>query len=403
MSSTNGAIIFLTKDQSGTLMLEDILFEPAAAWLSQTLQGAGVNRFLVVCHAADRDAAAFCFPQNTRFVTTGDANALETLSAFLDEMPGQVLAFTSPVFLTDVGAQHLTMAAQPPRNMMGTGVFQLDAATLKDVLDSGASSGFEEALQQAGYEYCESAEWSGRSVFKLESRLDLMDVQAVARRLTVARLVRRGVRVVDPDSVYAGPNVQVGRGTVLLPGTILRGHTVIGEGCEIGPNSMIRDCTVGDRVTVNASQLNESTVEHGCAIGPFAYIRPNCHVGANVKVGDFVELKNSTVGDDTKISHLTYVGDSDVGRHVNFGCGTVTVNYDGHAKFRTVIGDDAFIGCNTNLVAPVSVGPGAYTAAGSTVTDDVPADSLAIARSTQVNKRMWAAKRKKKEAQKKER
>ncbi len=110
-------------------------------------------------------------------------------------------------------------------------------------------------------------------------------------------------------------------------------------------------------------------------IGPFAYIRPNCHVGPGVKVGDFVELKNSTIGEGTKISHLTYVGDSDVGGHVNFGCGTVTVNYDGTSKFRTVIGDHAFIGCNTNLVAPVRVGEGAYTAAGSTITDEVPADS----------------------------
>ena len=234
-------------------------------------------------------------------------------------------------------------------------------------------------------------------MFKLESRLDLMDVQTVARKLTVARLVRDGVRVVDPDAVYVGPNVRVGTGTALLPGTILRGTTVIGARCEIGPNSMIRDCIIGDRVTVNCSQLNESTVSDDTSIGPFAYIRLNCHVGSNVKVGDFVELKNSTIGNETKISHLTYVGDSDVGRHVNFGCGTVTVNYDGHTKFRTVIGDDAFIGCNTNLVAPVKVGSGAYTAAGSTITDDVPDGALAIARSSQVNKRQWAAKRKKKE------
>lgn len=397
MNSTNGAIIFLTKDQSGTLMLEDILFDPAAAWLSQTLQAAGLDRFLVVCHEEDHAAAAACFPQNAWFVTTGDGNALEKLSAFLNDMSGQVLVFTSPVFLTDVGAQRMASAGEPPQNMMGTGAFQLDAAALKHTLDEGSFRDFEEALQQAGCEYCECADWSGRSVFKLESRLDLMDVQAVARRLTVARLVRRGVRVADPDAVYVGPHVRVGRGTVLLPGTILRGSTTIGENCEIGPNSMIRDCTIGDKVTVNSSQLNESTVDSGAVIGPFAYVRPHCHVGSNVKVGDFVELKNSTIGNDTKISHLTYVGDSDVGKHVNFGCGTVTVNYDGHTKFRTVIGDDAFIGCNTNLVAPVKVGAGAYTAAGSTITDDVPADSLAIARSAQVNKRQWAAKRKKKE------
>ena len=397
MSSTKGAIIFLTKDPSGTLMLEDILFDSAAAWLSQSLQGAGLERFLVVCHEEDYAAAAACFPEATQFVTTGDGNALDKLSVFLSDLPGQVLVFTSPVFLTDVGAQRLASVGQPPQNMMGTGTFQLDAAALKQTLDEGSFRDFEDALQQAGREYCECADWSGRSVFKLESRLDLMDVQAVARKLTVARLVRRGVRVIDPDAVYVGPNVQVGMGTVLLPGTILRGNTVIGERCEIGPNTMIRDCTIGDHVTVNSSQLNESTVGDETTVGPFAYIRPHCHIGSGVKVGDFVELKNSTVGNDTKISHLTYVGDSDVGRHVNFGCGTVTVNYDGHTKFRTVIGDDAFIGCNTNLVAPVKVGSGAYTAAGSTITDDVPADSLAIARSNQINKRQWAAKRKKKE------
>jgi bifunctional UDP-N-acetylglucosamine pyrophosphorylase/glucosamine-1-phosphate N-acetyltransferase len=223
-----------------------------------------------------------------------------------------------------------------------------------------------------------------------------MDVQAVARRLSVARLVSQGVRVIDPESVYVGPNVKVGSGTVLLPGTILRGSTTVGQHCELGPNTMIRDCTIGDRVSVNASQLNESVVESDTTVGPFAYIRPNCHVGSHVKVGDFVELKNSTIGQGTKISHLTYVGDSDVGGGVNFGCGTVTVNYDGHAKFRTTIGDGAFIGCNTNLVAPVKVGDGAYTAAGSTITDDVPPDALAIARSVQTNKRQWAAKRRKK-------
>ena len=156
---------------------------------------------------------------------------------------------------------------------------------------------------------------------------------------------------------------------------------------------MIQDCVIGDGVTVNASQLNESTVADRTKVGPFAYVRPHCHVGADVKVGDFVELKNSTIGDGTKISHLTYVGDSDVGGHVNFGCGTVTVNYDGTAKYRTTIGDHAFIGCNTNLVAPVKIGDRAYTAAGSTVTEDVPADSLCIARSPQTIKVQWAAKR----------
>lgn len=401
MDSTNGAIIFLTKDHAGTLMLEDVLFDPAAAWLSQTLQAAGLDHFLVVCHEDDRTAAAQCFPGQAEFVTTDDENAPEKLSRFLERLNGQVLVFTAPVFLTDVGAQRLLSPETPPRNMMPTGAFSLKAAALKQILDEGAFEDFEDALQQTGQEFCEGAEWAGRSVYRLDSRLDLMNVQAVARRLTVARLVRQGVRVIDPDTVYVGPHVKVGGGTVLLPGVILRGSAVIGAHCEIGPNAMIRDCTIGDRVTVNSSQLNESVVESDTTVGPFAYVRPNCHVGSRVKVGDFVELKNSTIGDGTKISHLTYVGDSDVGTHVNFGCGTVTVNYDGNTKFRTTIGDDAFIGCNTNLVAPVKVGDGAYTAAGSTITDDVPADSLAIARSAQVVKRQWAAKRKQKEKRKK--
>ncbi len=400
MNDKVGAIIFLPKGQTGTLMLEPILFEPAAAWLSQTLYTMGIDRFLVVCHENDLTPAKLCFPETAQFVTTSDINAFDTLSAFLAQMTGNVLVFTAPVFLTDVGAQRLQLLPELPQDMMGTGAYRINAATLKNALDEGSFGDFEEALQQCGQEYCEGADWSGRAVYRLESALDLMDVQAVARKLTVARLVRDGVRVIDPDSVYVGPNVIIGAGSILLPGTILRGKTAIGTNCEIGPNTMIRDCTIGNRVIVNASQMSESTVDSDTTVGPFAYIRPNCHVGANVKIGDFVELKNSNIGERTKISHLTYVGDSDVGKHVNFGCGTVTVNYDGATKYRTTIGDEAFIGCNTNLVAPVKVGAGAYTAAGSTITDNVPDDSLAIARSTQVIKRQWAAKHRKKNAKK---
>ena len=155
---------------------------------------------------------------------------------------------------------------------------------------------------------------------------------------------------------------------------------------------MLTGCTVGDRTTVNASQGTDSIIGEDTTVGPFAYIRPGCTIGSHCRVGDFVELKNSVIGDGTKISHLTYVGDSDVGKRVNFGCGTVTVNYDGNHKYRTTIGDDVFLGCNTNLIAPVTVEDGAYTAAGSTVTEDVPADSLAIARARQVNKPGWAGK-----------
>ena len=394
---SRGAVIFMPRDIDGpSLMLEELLFDPAAAWLSAALERGGVDRFLVVCHEGDRAAAEACFPAGTQFVLEGAAGASEQLLAFLAGLEGDAYVFTRPVFLDDRGASRLT--GQNGEELPGgeeSGVYAISAQGLYNAVQGGED--FVTALRAGGSTFGLTSD-SGEGLLLLDRSESAWDrAQAAARRASVNRL-RGGsnthpIRFVDPDNVYIGPRVRVGGGTRILPGVILRGNTVIGPGCEIGPNSMIRDCVIGDYVTVNASQLNESTVEAGTKIGPFAYIRPNCHVGRDVKVGDFVELKNSTIGDGTKISHLTYVGDSDVGGKVNFGCGTVTVNYDGTSKFRTVIGDNAFIGCNTNLVAPVKVGDGAYTAAGSTITDDVPADSLAIARSVQVVKKQWAAKR----------
>ncbi len=336
---TFGAIVFLPReDDSPSLMLEPILFDPAALWLSCALERAGAERFLVVCDDRDLDTARPCFPQGTVFVSQGTEEADSAIAAFQADLK-RVVTVDKPTFFDGDRAADL-----PPLT--------------------------------------DAAGWDA--------------LQLLARQVSVRRLQSGGVRFIDKELAYIGPQVTVGAGTVILPGTILRGKTVIGEGCEIGPNTMIRDCVIGDGVTVNSSQLNESTVDDGTTVGPFAYVRPNTHVGKGVKVGDFVELKNSTIGDGTKISHLTYVGDSDVGGKVNFGCGTVTVNYDGTKKFRTTIGDHAFIGCNTNLVAPVTVGDGAYTAAGSTITEDVPPDSLAIARDRQTVKKNWVLKRRRK-------
>lgn len=203
-----------------------------------------------------------------------------------------------------------------------------------------------------------------------------------------------GVEIPYHNNVVIEDNVQIGKGTVVMPGTILYSGAIIGENCVIGPNTLIKDSVVGNGVKLNSVQCYQSKVLDGADIGPFVHIRPNSVVGANVHLGNFVEVKNSTIDEGTKVSHLTYVGDSDVGKRVNFGCGTVTVNYDGKNKHRTAIGDDCFIGCNTNLVAPVKVGDGAYTAAGSTITEDIPSDSLGIARARQVNKVDWRIKNK---------
>lgn len=217
-------------------------------------------------------------------------------------------------------------------------------------------------------------------VLGANDRKGLLKFNDAARNAVIDRLLEEGVEFTCTDGVTIGRNVVIGAGTKILQGTIIKGNTVIGENCVIGPNCLIEDCTVGSGVTLNSVQAYQSQIDDNAKIGPFVHIRPNSHIMAKVKIGDFVEVKNSTIGERTSVAHLTYVGDSDVGSNVNFGCGVVTVNYDGEKKHRITIDDNAFIGCNTNLISPVKVGKSAYTAAGTTVTKDVPDGALAIER-----------------------
>ena len=189
-----------------------------------------------------------------------------------------------------------------------------------------------------------------------------------------------GVEFVDLYAAYIDEEVEIGEGTVIGPCVTLKGRTVIGKNCIIGQNCRIEDSVIGDGVEVQSSVILESRVGEETKVGPFAYLRPKSNVGSHCKIGDFVEVKNSNFGDGSKASHLTYIGDSDVGEKVNLGCGVVFVNYDGSQKYRSVVEDGAFIGCNVNLVSPVHVGKGAYVAAGSTITEDVPGDALYVAR-----------------------
>jgi len=205
--------------------------------------------------------------------------------------------------------------------------------------------------------------------------------------------IASGVLMLSSEGVLLSPRVRIGKNTLLLPGTILLGETSVGCDCVVGPSSILDDASLGDRVIFKSSYAQKSEVGSDCTVGPFANLRPGSRLADRVKIGDFVEVKNSSIGERTSVAHLTYIGDSDVGRHVNFGCGTVTVNYDGTAKYRTVIGDNVFIGCNANLVAPVTVHDNAYIAAGSTITEDVPAGALAIARQRQTVKENWVAKK----------
>lgn len=241
-------------------------------------------------------------------------------------------------------------------------------------------------LRGKGYrtDACDAGD--ARVVLGANSRRQLAQLNDIAREMVFDRLYDQGVDIPVTDGVIISPQAVIGRDTTILPGTVIKGNCVIGENCVIGPNSMLEDAKVGDGSVVKATWITRSVLEDHVQIGPFSQVRPDCHIGAGAKIGDFVELKNSVLGKDVHASHLTYIGDTDCGSRVNFGCGVVTVNYNGTGKNRTVIGDDCFIGCNTNLVAPVKLGDGAYTAAGSTVTVDLPENSLCIARARETVK-----------------
>ncbi len=220
----------------------------------------------------------------------------------------------------------------------------------------------------------------------INDRVALAEAESVMKRRINEHWMREGVSIIDPLQTYISLEATIGQDTVIYPGTIISGATTIGKECVIGSNSEIKDSKIGDRTEIRQSVIHDSEIGCAVSIGPFAHIRPKSAIGDDVKLGNFVEVKKSSVGTASKISHLSYIGDAEIGSDVNVGCGAITVNYDGKNKYVTKVEDNAFIGCNSNLVAPVTVGKGAFVAAGSTITDDVPSDSLTIARARQVNK-----------------
>jgi bifunctional UDP-N-acetylglucosamine pyrophosphorylase/glucosamine-1-phosphate N-acetyltransferase len=219
----------------------------------------------------------------------------------------------------------------------------------------------------------------------VNDRVDLARVAAVARARINRAHMEAGVTFEDPMTTYVEPGVVIGRDTVLAPGTSLMAGTTIGEGCRIGPHATLAAATVGDRVTVIHSHLSGCELRDGVTVGPFAYLRPGTVLHEGAKAGTFVEIKNSDVGPGAKVPHLSYIGDADVGEGTNLGAATITANYDGRAKHRTTIGAHVHTSVDTTFVAPVAVGDGAYTGAGSVITDDVPAGALGIARERQRN------------------
>lgn len=234
------------------------------------------------------------------------------------------------------------------------------------------------------YQVSDSSEILG-----VNSRVQLAEAEAILRERKNIELMDAGVTIIDPATTYIEESVQVGQDTIIYPGTILAGKTVIGENCRLGPQVRLVDVEMGNDAWIHFSYAHECTIKDGVDVGPYVHIRPNTVLGKGVHVGNFVEIKNSVVGEGTKFPHLSYIGDSDIGSKVNIGCGTITVNYNGKTKNRTVVKDGAFVGCNSNLVAPVVIGERSYIGAGSTITKNVPDKALAVGRSKQIVKESW--------------
>ena len=227
----------------------------------------------------------------------------------------------------------------------------------------------------------------------VNSRVELSKAEEIMRkRINEAHMVN-GVTIIDTNSTYIESDVEIGNDTIIYPGVMLKGNTKIGISCTIEMNSSIENSIIGNNTEVKNSTIVDSIVGENTTVGPYAYLRPKSNIGNNVKIGDFVEVKNATIEDNSKASHLSYIGDAHVGKNVNIGCGVVFVNYDGKNKFKSIVKDGAFVGSNSNLVAPVTIEEDGYIATGSTITEDVPKSALAIARERQVVKEKWVEKK----------
>lgn len=374
--------------------------KPMITCVSDALREAGASRVAVLTTEA-REELKTVASENTFFSDSDAVKAFSTENAavvFINADMPLVKAETikrAVDYLEEKKLSALTVTADE-EGFDSDGLFEFYVFSRDSVLKTnGDVSAF---LGAEAFDLSEKTEKMRPSditeLTVIDDRAALSYADCVLRKRINERLMRSGVTIIDPERTYISDTVAIGRDSVILPGCILSGETVIGEDCVIGPDTTLENAVIGDGAHVQKSVGSACTVGKNTTVGPFAYLRPSTVVGDNCRIGDFVELKNSVIGNGTKVSHLTYVGDSDVGERVNFGCGTVTVNYDGAKKYRTTIGNDVFVGCNSNLVAPVTLADGAYTAAGSTITDDVPNGTLAIARARQVNKEQWNDRRK---------
>lgn len=283
-------------------------------------------------------------------------------------------------------------------NEINSGIYCFDGALLKDALgnitDDNAQNEYYvtdvvEILKEAGHNVGAYVIEDSDEISGINSRAQLAFCEEVIRKRINEHHMENGVTLINPSNTYIESGVKIGRDTIIYPGVTLEGDTEIGEDCIIRQGSRIENSKIMNKVVIESSLVENSFVDNHTKIGPNAHLRPNCHIGKNIKIGNFVEVKNSIMGDNSKAGHLSYIGDADIGYNVNIGCGVVFVNYDGREKFRTLVGDNCFIGSNSNIVAPVNIEDWAYIAAGSTITKNVGEGDLSIARAEQVNKEGW--------------
>ncbi|WP_182201617.1 bifunctional UDP-N-acetylglucosamine diphosphorylase/glucosamine-1-phosphate N-acetyltransferase GlmU [Paraliobacillus salinarum] len=284
-------------------------------------------------------------------------------------------------------------------NEINTGTYCFDNELLFDALNKVSNDNAQgeyylpdviEILKQANETIAAYQTTDPDETIGVNDRVALAKAEKVMKNRINLEHMRNGVSIIDPDNTYIGPSVRIEQDVVVEPGCIINGETIIRTGSIIGPHTEINNCVIGENTIIKQSVAADSDIGNNVNIGPYAHIRPEATIGDEVKIGNFVEVKKANIENKSKVSHLSYIGDAEIGKNVNVGCGTITVNYDGEKKYLTKIEDDAFIGCNANLIAPVTIGKGALVAAGSTINKDVEADALSIARSKQVNKQSYA-------------
>ncbi|MBR5309748.1 MAG: bifunctional UDP-N-acetylglucosamine diphosphorylase/glucosamine-1-phosphate N-acetyltransferase GlmU [Oscillospiraceae bacterium] len=398
--------------------LREVVFRPMISWVNSALEKAGIGDRCYVINEGE-DAIKKYTGENPVFVREKESghpvfSATEWLKEKEDKnilIVGAEAVFTNPDVLAAAYKRHveqnekLTIIASGGREALmkelSISAFWIKAEFLKELMENPDAEDKNgkmflvsamKVLSDAGL--VAGTHVAGRKEINMraEDAAGILNLNAAARTIIFKKLCEDGVEFMCLDGIIIEPTVKIGAGTKILPGTIIKGETEIGENCVIGPNSYIEDSKIGAGTEVNNTQIRSSVLEDDVKIGPWSQVRPGCTIRSGCKIGDFVEIKNSDVGARTAVAHLTYIGDADVGEAVNFGCGCCIANYDGQHKHRTKIGNHAFLGCNTNLVAPVELEDFAYTAAGTTVTKNVPEYALAVGRAKQENVEGWVKK-----------